>query len=263
MKHIIVRNSTLDNPNPDDQNKDQKWIITGDRSQDRSSCTWKISDFVKTSDYSLESGESSIIGIFSTDPNLAGRLGTDHDTIENISELPNEFIVYLTPDDGKESGIVVQNTSDRVEIVSEGVPIVADSLDVEKEANELRGVFPELDRGDFYKLDNGNVGVLVYYCLGDYAVDEFEVLIEFVEEYPADPPRAWVLEPEIDRSCPHVFRFDEQSNALLSYVDPSRWESWYTSYDAALMIRTWISAYCNWEDHSVWEWDGDPSGHLD
>lgn len=111
MKHIIVRNSTLDNLNPDDQNKDQKWAITGDRSQDRSNCTWKILDFVKTSDYSLESGESSIIGIFSTDPNLAGRLGTDHDAIENISELPNEFIVYLAPDNGKESGIVVQNTS--------------------------------------------------------------------------------------------------------------------------------------------------------
>jgi hypothetical protein len=263
MKHIIVRDSTLEIPHPDDQSKDQKWIIAGSRSQDRSSCTWKILDFIKTSDYSLESGESSIIGIFSTDPNLAGRLGTDNDATGNISELPNEFIVYLAPDDGKESGIVVQHTSDRVEIVYEGVPIVADSLDVEKEVHELRGVFPELGRGDFYRLDNGNIGVLVYYRPDSYTAGEFEVLMEFVEEYPTNPPQAWVLEPEIDRGCPHAYRYDDQGNALLDYIDPSKWESWYTSYDAAVMIRTWISAYCNWEDHGVWEWDGDPSGHLD
>lgn len=218
---------------------------------------------MKISDYTLESGEGSIIGLLSTDPDLARRLGSDNDAIENILEVPNEFIIYLAPDDGEESGIVVQYTPDRIEIVSEGVPIVADSLDVDKEAHELRGIFPEINRDNFYKLGNGNIGVLVYYRPDGYTTDEFEVLIEFIGEYPTNPPRAWVLEPEIDRSCPHAYRFDEQGNALVDYIDASSWESWYTSYDAAVMIRTWISAYCNWEDRGVWEWEADPSSHLD
>ena len=133
-------------------------------------------------------------------------------------------------------------------------------MNVSEEVYELRGVFPDVTRSDFYELNNGNVGVLVDYSIEDHSIDRFVVLIEYIEEYPSEPPRAWISEPEIEQSCPHIMGFDENGHAQISYADPNSWDSNYTSFDAAVMIKWWVYAYCNWVENGVWDWNTERHG---
>ena len=135
--------------------------------------------------------------------------------------------------------------------------------DIDREAHELRGVFPDIGTDDFYELDNGNIGAVVYYRPDDFSFDEFEVLIEYVPGYPDVPPPAWVLEPEIDSNVEHVWEWDEHGHPMICYIDPDEWHPNLTSYDAAVMIKTWVYAYCNWKRRGEWTWDEKSHGDLD
>ena len=129
-----------------------------------------------------------------------------------------------------------------------------DMVDIGEAAHELRGVFPDLSRSDFYYLDNGNVGVEVTYATEGYANDDFNVLIEYHGGYPDAPPNAWIQHPDIDSSCPHGYGEDDYGNYRACYIYPDQWKPRYTSYDAAIMIKTWVYAYCNWETTGNWDW---------
>lgn len=128
-------------------------------------------------------------------------------------------------------------------------------IDIDREVRELRAVFPEVSRSDFYELDNGNVGVIVTYRTDSRSVDDFEVLIEFPRGYPDDAPRAWIQSPEIPSSTPHTLGTDGSGDVAICYQGPSNWNSNYTGYDAAVMIKSWVYAYCNWKENDEWDWE--------
>jgi len=127
---------------------------------------------------------------------------------------------------------------------------------VEKELHELKGVFPSITRDDFYRLTNGNIGVLVkYLTTGPYARGTFHVLIEFPHNYPNAPPHAWVIKPKIHPKTHHVYRKDEYGQTEICYLRPQKdWHYSFTAYDAAIMIQTWIWAYCRWRKIGIWDW---------
>lgn len=264
MRHIIIWDSSPEVPQAENSDREMsgKWLIEGDLSQETSSCTWKISSFVELSKSSESKNET--VGILSTDTSFRKELESDGNPVQDkIPDLPNRFIILFVLDDADgELAMVARKTSEGIEIVSEDVPMIESSIDINLETLELRGIFPEFDRGDFYELDNGNVGAVVNYDIEDCSIDEFIVLIEFNKRYPAEPPRAWVLEPELDQSCPHIWQFDEHGHAQVDYINPDEWHLDYTSFDAAVMIKTWVYAYCNWEDHGEWTWDEGPSDRL-
>ncbi len=131
---------------------------------------------------------------------------------------------------------------------------MAYSVDISEEITELRGVIPNVSRSDFYELNNGNVGVIVYYKPTEYQFDTFEILIEYTPGYPDRPPNAWVLDPEIDSNSPHIWEWDN-GDPRICFIKPANWDSSYTSYDAAAMIKSWVWAYCNWTKTGSWDWD--------
>lgn len=126
-------------------------------------------------------------------------------------------------------------------------------IDIEHEVEQIRGIIRGVTRRDFYELDNGNIGVIVYFDpRGEHP--EFEVLIEYPPSYPNKPPNAWVLDPTIDSNSPHIWT-RENGDAKICFIKPRRWESEWTSYDAAAMIKSWIFAYCTWQENGEWGWD--------
>ncbi len=127
---------------------------------------------------------------------------------------------------------------------------------VENELHELRGVFPGLTRKAFYYLDNGNIAVQVKYSTtGQYAHGTFTVLIEFPHNYPNSPPRAWIMEPTISSRTHHIYGTDEYGHTEICYLRPQKdWHFTFTSYDAAILIQTWIWAYCRWRKVGIWDW---------
>jgi ubiquitin-protein ligase len=128
---------------------------------------------------------------------------------------------------------------------------------VEDELHELRGVFPTLSRKDFYRLDNGNICVKVKYkTTGPYSLGTFNVLIEFPHNYPSAPPHAWITEPKISKKVHHVHRTDEYGHTEICYLRPLKdWHYTHTAYDAAIMIQTWVWAYCKWRKTGIWDWE--------
>ena len=136
-------------------------------------------------------------------------------------------------------------------------------IDVQKEVSELRGVFPQISQSDFYELDNDNVGVIVYYSPDDSNFSTFKILIEYTPGYPSSPPKAWVMNPEISSSTPHTYGTDSNGHMRICFIKPSNWSSNLTSYDAAVMIKTWVYAYCNYKKNGSWDWDEEGFlGHL-
>ncbi len=128
---------------------------------------------------------------------------------------------------------------------------------VEQELHELKGVFPGLTRNDFYRLENGNICANVkFVTTGEFACGTFTVLIEFPQNYPTAPPRAWVTQPKISSRTHHVYRRDEYGHTEICYLRPYvDWHFSYTSYDAAIMIQTWIWSYCRWRKTGIWHWE--------
>ena len=136
-------------------------------------------------------------------------------------------------------------------------------VDIKQEINELRGVFPNVSRSDFYDLDNGNVGVILNYQTDNHQVGDFQVLMEFPPGYRNMPPKVWIMEPNLQSNTPHVWGTDDDGKPMVCYIDPEDWSPNLTSYDAAVMVKTWIFAYCNWVETGRWAWDEKPHGQPD
>lgn len=127
-------------------------------------------------------------------------------------------------------------------------------LDIHSEARQLRGHFPDLTTDDFYRLDNDNIGVLLTYNTSGLFTDDFDVLLEYPRGYPDAKPNAWVESPEIDRSCSHTWS-EEDGAVKICYLRDREWDSSYTGYDAAAMVKSWIYAYIEWEETGEWGWE--------
>jgi ubiquitin-protein ligase len=126
---------------------------------------------------------------------------------------------------------------------------------ISKELFEIQGVFPSLQQSDFKELPNGNICVEVsYYTSGRYSKGRFDVLIEYPPRYPSIAPNVWVQYPAIKKNCPHVYKWDSYNDAKICYILPSQWKYTYTSYDVAIMVQTWIYAYCVWLEKGYWDW---------
>ncbi len=128
---------------------------------------------------------------------------------------------------------------------------------VNYELRQLQGVFPDITMADFFELENGNTCVLVAYrTTGRYACGRFKVLIEFPYNYPNSAPFAWVQKPRIKSRVKHVYERDSYGHTKICYLRPKKdWHYSYTSYDAAMMIQTWIYAYCHWLKTGIWDWE--------
>jgi hypothetical protein len=127
---------------------------------------------------------------------------------------------------------------------------------ISKELFEIQGVFPSLQQSDFKELPNGNICVEVsYYTSGRYSKGRFDVLIEYPPRYPSIEPIAWIQHPKINSNAPHRYEEDSYGDMKICYIHPSDWSYSYTSYDVAIMIQTWIWAYCKWLDTRIWDWE--------
>lgn len=129
------------------------------------------------------------------------------------------------------------------------------NINVDDELHELQGHFPDLTRGDFYKLDTGNIGVVIEVTTsGEYDMGTFEVILEFTPSYPDQPPNAWITQPtDLDMDCGHIY-YQENGQSNICITAAGDWDSSYTSWDAMAMVKSWIYGYCQWHHTGEWGW---------
>ncbi|MHA2226879.1 MAG: hypothetical protein ACXAC8_16820 [Candidatus Hodarchaeales archaeon] len=127
---------------------------------------------------------------------------------------------------------------------------------IDREIGNLKRVFPDLSRKDFSTLKNGNYCVQVsYITTGKFACGLFEVLIEFPYNYPVGAPLAWVQKPRIPKNTPHIYKWDKIGHANICYLRPKKdWHYSLSSYEAAVMIESWLTTYCHWKKTGQWDW---------
>jgi len=127
---------------------------------------------------------------------------------------------------------------------------------IDREIGNLKKIFPDIRKKNFIILQNKNYGVEVSYLTsGKYACGLFYVMIEFPYNYPVGSPKAWITKPTIPKKTPHVFSYDEYGHAHICYLRPKKdWHYSFSSYEAATMIETWLSAYCRWSKTGVWDY---------
>jgi hypothetical protein len=121
---------------------------------------------------------------------------------------------------------------------------------IEFETYQLQGVFPNVKQEDIFSLQNGNKAIqLVFDAKTRWHVNRFEILMEFLYDYPNSPPNVKVIKPDVT-GAPHTI-----FNNTMCYNNPSiDWKPSYTSYDVAIMIQSWIYAYCKWIENGIWDW---------
>lgn len=126
-------------------------------------------------------------------------------------------------------------------------------LDIDREIYELQGIVPETTRGNFYELENGNIGAIIPLdtSRNNFPEDEFEILIEYHEAYPEKPPKVWLLEPELPADTPHVWGRDESGHARLS-LRTHDWTAEMTSHDTLVLTKEWISSFETWTNEGTW-----------
>jgi hypothetical protein len=127
---------------------------------------------------------------------------------------------------------------------------------INREMSKLKKIFPDIRRKDFRILPNGNFCVQISYITkGKYACGTFDVLIEYPYNFPVGYPHAWITKPVIPKNTPHIFNYDELGHAHICYLRPKKdWHYSYSSYEAAVMIETWLSTYCRWSKSGLWDW---------
>ena len=122
--------------------------------------------------------------------------------------------------------------------------------DVEFEVLQIKKIFPDANTEDFFILPSGNRGIrLVFQTNGNDYNDEFEVLIEFLYDYPNSAPSVLIIRPNISNT-PHTL-YNKQMCYVNTRID---WNTSFTAYDVLIMIQTWIYAYCKWRSSGVWDW---------
>lgn len=133
----------------------------------------------------------------------------------------------------------------------------------EREIPHITKLFPTIKKKDFRKLPNGNYCLQVSFnTTGKYACGFFDVLIEYPYNYPIAGPKAWIQRPDISRKTPHVYEWDKENHANICYNRPKKdWHFSYSSYEACLMIESWITTYCRWIKTQIWDWP--EAGMLD
>ena len=84
--------------------------------------------------------------------------------------------------------------------------------------------------------------------MGPVSID-FDILIEFLRDYPNSSPNVFVLSPDVT-GCPHTL-----INKRMCYNNPTLdWRVTFTIYNIILMIQSWIYAYCKWRNTGLWDW---------
>lgn len=126
-------------------------------------------------------------------------------------------------------------------------------IDIEEELLELQGIIPEVRRSNFHKLESGNIAAKIPIDTSWYDLpqDEFDILIEYREEYPEKAPKVWLLEPELPDDTPHVCGRDDYEHARLS-LRTHDWTAEMTSHDVVVMIKEWISSFETWNNEGTW-----------
>jgi len=100
---------------------------------------------------------------------------------------------------------------------------------------------------DFYRLDNGNLGVYIELPVkGEYELDNLILIIEYPQNYPESSPRCFI--ENLEDGSPHVF-----SNKEICYMNKKHWKDNYSSYEAGYLIRTWIYGYSSWVHTKNWK----------
>lgn len=117
------------------------------------------------------------------------------------------------------------------------------------ELQEAKKIIPNAVAEDFFSLQNGNKAFrLLIKTKGSIIVD-FDILIEFLWDYPSSSPNVFVLSPDVT-GCPHTL-----INKRMCYNNPALdWRVTFTVYNIILMIQSWIYAYCKWRTTGIWDW---------
>jgi len=136
------------------------------------------------------------------------------------------------------------------------------TIDIETELYEIRGVFPDHGTEDFYRLSNGNVGTVLEFEDYQYEGENISVLVDYPSAYPKKPPTAWLWNPsmaEIENHPPLMIGSTECGGTEYRSINyTASWDETYTSFDVALMVKTWVGGFENWHKTGEWE-EGD--GH--
>jgi len=125
-------------------------------------------------------------------------------------------------------------------------------VNLDYELNQLQGFFPSLSRYDFHiDRDDNHYVIVKYHTTGRYSHGSFTIKIIFPYDYPESPPDAWLIGGYRDEDSPHIYG-DDCGDLHICYIDSDDWRSWYSAYDAAGFIQTWIYAYCEWISTGYW-----------
>lgn len=119
-------------------------------------------------------------------------------------------------------------------------------IDIEAEIEVLQNLFPTISRAEFYYVETGTIGAKLRYIPTSSEHDVFDVLMEYPQSYPNDPPRMWVTDPQIDPDSGMVLDFDHRNDALVNYIDRDQWDPSMNGFHAATMMKSWIASYCQW-----------------
>jgi ubiquitin-protein ligase len=136
---------------------------------------------------------------------------------------------------------------------------------IQYEADQMSGAFKitksigerDVDVNDFYMLDNENIGIIIelpvieLQTTGRYESRSFKIGIEYVQDYPIAAPKVFIIDPELDPiETPHMY-----VDGSICYLKADEdWSNDFTSYEVALMVKSWIYAYCKWERKGIWGW---------
>ena len=106
--------------------------------------------------------------------------------------------------------------------------------------------------GRFYesmKLANTSLGDL--YWLGPVTTwqgNEYQVRLQYPGSFPYRPPKAYVMEPKIEKSR-HIY---EDGHLCLFHRDDKTWEPGTTAATVMSWVSLWLHCYEAWEETGIW-----------
>lgn len=119
----------------------------------------------------------------------------------------------------------------------------SESIDINfsREAKRLSEAFRPTFTSDFFRLDNGNIGVPFIIYPDEGELECIECILEYTETYPEDPPDLWVVEPPIPDTYEQAVETDDHGDTRIDYIQDRYWG--VRTQSALEYIRKWALDY--------------------
>lgn len=123
-------------------------------------------------------------------------------------------------------------------------------LDINREVAALSSMFESISRDDFYRLDNGNVGVEVGVIPSSDAVEQIDLVIEYTGNFPEYPPRIWVLRPDLPPDYESVVEVDQRGDTRIQVIDVNTWTQYRDTRVVLDHLEDWIIRFCQRQEQT-------------